>query len=452
MTVAEILAEFVTGVRYEDLPDQAIDHAAMLIASTLASGALGTQIESAQIIRDLEVARGGAGEATVWYTGGQKLPMASAARVNGMFSDAAASDDSDLRNISHPGTTLAAVALAAGEQAGRTGKDILAAMVAGYEVAGRIGYAVSPVLNAHGHHGCKSAVFGGTIAAARLLGLDAVQTANAIVLTATSIGGIYIAAATSVAREYHAGLASMLSIEAVQAAKNGYTCELKVMEAPRGYFDLYGHTDGAGVVDNLPGAGSLDWDIITDMALKLVPGGHPSHSLAEAAANAAIQGDIKPEEISAIIVSRPGLTEMKGPRHPENLVDMAHSPFYFVAAGAADRTFGFQHASPEKIPDPVIHSLTDLVQVGPEPTVDRDKYRQGATVTIETKDGRRETNTVFVPRGAGCNGIDWADVDTKYHTLMPNSGLAAAKIDGSLEVIRNFKDAPNAGALTAYLA
>lgn len=58
---------------------------------------------------------------------------------------------------------------------------------------------------------------------------------------------------------------------------------------------------------------------------------------------------------------------------------------------------------------------------------------------------------MFVPRGAGCVGIDWADVNSKYHALMPASGLAADKIDKSLDVIRNFRDAPGAAALTGLL-
>ena len=53
MTVAETLAAFITNTEYDELPEQAIDHAAMIVASTIASAACGTNIESAAIIRDL---------------------------------------------------------------------------------------------------------------------------------------------------------------------------------------------------------------------------------------------------------------------------------------------------------------------------------------------------------------------------------------------------------------
>ena len=59
--------------------------------------------------------------------------------MNAVLSDAAASDDSDIRNTAHEGTTLAAAGLAIAEQTGATGQDVLLAMVIGYEAAGRIG-------------------------------------------------------------------------------------------------------------------------------------------------------------------------------------------------------------------------------------------------------------------------------------------------------------------------
>jgi 2-methylcitrate dehydratase PrpD len=55
------------------------------------------------------------------------------------MSDAAASDDSDLRNIVHAGTTLVSTSLAIAERTGASGQDVLAAIVLGYEASGRIG-------------------------------------------------------------------------------------------------------------------------------------------------------------------------------------------------------------------------------------------------------------------------------------------------------------------------
>src|ERR687887_1309125 len=246
MTVAHTLAEFLTHVSYADLPPQTVEHAALLIASTIASAAWGSGIASSAIMRAIAREHGGTPEASIWFDSGPKLPVADAARVNAVMSDAAASDDSDLRNIVHAGTTLVATSLAMAERTGASGQDVLAAIVLGYEASGRIGAAITPGFRTRGFHGCLIAIFGGAVATGRLLGLDAAHMAQAIALSATSIGGLMAAANTSVAREYHAGLAAMLGVRAALAAQRGYCVEEGILETRLGFFEAYGGIEGAG--------------------------------------------------------------------------------------------------------------------------------------------------------------------------------------------------------------
>jgi 2-methylcitrate dehydratase PrpD len=448
VTTAETLAEFLMTIRADDLPERTVDLAAMIIASTLASAAFGRNIESARIIRGLEIERGGRREASVWFEPGLKLPVVGAARANALMSDAAASDDSDLRNIVHCGTPLTATSLAVAERTGAKGLDTLAAIVLGYEAGGRIGEAIMPRWNHSSHHGCMGATFGATAAAARLLGLDPNQAAHAFALTATSIGGLSKAAATSVAREYHAGLATLLGIEAALAARRGFTGELAILEMDRGFVSVFGGRDAdAGSITRDLGH---SWDIATDMAFKLAPGGHPYHAIAEAAANAAREGNITPETITAIVISRPGLG-ISPPLHPKDLIDMAHSPAYFAAAAARDKRFGWEHASPEKIADPGIHALIDKVRIGLPPAGYSADYRQGATVRIETTDGQAVTNTVLMPKGAARLGVDWPEIEAKYRALAPHAPIATHKVESSLAAIRNLRMATNVAQLVEEL-
>jgi len=192
MSTARELADFLTRITPPDLPEQAIDHAAMLIASTLASAAMGSGLNSAAIVKDMARSLGGSPRASVWFDAGPKgadrLPVVAAAQVNAVMSDAAASDDSDLRTIVHCGTPLVATALAAAEHHGGSGAEILAAIVVGYEMAGRIIDAMTD-FRERGFHGSNAAIFAATGAAARLLRLDAEQATQAIALAATSTGG-----------------------------------------------------------------------------------------------------------------------------------------------------------------------------------------------------------------------------------------------------------------------
>jgi 2-methylcitrate dehydratase PrpD len=441
------LGEFFVSQTIADLPPQAVDYAAMLIASTLASAALGSGIESAGIVRSLAREQGGQPQASLWYDKGPRLPAVLAARANATMSDAAASDDSDLRNIVHPGTPLVSAALAIGEWQGSSGEDVLSAIVLGYEAAGRIGGAITPGFRRLGFHGCIVAVFGATVATSRLLHLDAVETTHAIALAATSMGGIMAAANTSVAREYHGGMAAQNGVLAALAAQKGYRAEERIFEVPAGFFEIYHGANTETATQNL-GKG---WQILDQIAIKLVPGGHPHHALAEAAANAAIEGNVSPDEVESITMSKVGMDWLTGPVHPTDLVGIAHSPAYFLSAGVADRDFSWQHATPQKIADPVIFALEDKVQVGEPITQETGRFREGCIVTIRTRDGRSYSSTVYAPKGSALRGVTWTDVDAKYRALMPASGLGLHETEAALALIHDFRSVGNVAELIGLL-
>ncbi len=451
MTVARQLAAFLTETKVADLPEQALDYAAMVIASTLASAAFGTGIDSARIVRAMAQERGGRGDAAVWFDSGEKLPVAGAIQVNAVLSDAAASDDSDLRAIVHCGTQLTAASLAFAEREGANGEAVLTAMVLGYEAAGRIGEAITPGFKDRGFHGCLGATFASAVASARMLNLNAEQTAQTIALTAVSIGGLATAADTSDSREYHAGLAAMHGANAAMAARRGFVGEARILETRRGFFEAFGGVDGAAGAEIATRDLGKSWDIMTDMAIKLVPGGHPYHAIGEAAGKASSEAGVTADHIDSITIHRPGMTTLTGPVHPATLIDMAHSPTYFAAAGAADRGFSWAHASPAKIADPVIHALIDKVRVGAPPTKDLGRYRQGATVAIRTRDGRTVSATVFEPKGSAALGLSWNDIDTKYRTLVPASGLPEREIETSLTLLHDFRHLADISRLTSLL-
>ena len=145
------------------------------------------------------------------------------------------------------------------------------------------------------------------------------------------------------------------------------------------------------------------------------------------------------------------MTALAEPLHPADLIGMAHSPAYFLAAGAADRGFSWAHATPAKIADPAIHRLIDQVRIGPPPAADAGRYRQGAAVTIRTSNGRSATSTVYAPKGAGMLGIDSANIDAEYRALTPLLELGGERIEASLALVRDFRRVEQASALTGML-
>src|SRR5262249_27693445 len=196
-----------------------------------------------------------------------------------------------------------------------------------------------------------------------------------------------------------------------------------------------------------------EWDIVTNMAIKLVPGGHPHHAAAEAAANAAIAGNVAPADVVQIVLSAPKYRTLSGPKHPSDLIGVAHSPTYFVAAAIADKGYGWIHAAPEKVADPMIARLIDkiVVDANPAPYPDRFPHHHGATVTITLQDGRQFAAHVDFPRGSAPRGIQWPDVDAKYRRLVPLSKLSPDKVETSLEVIHEFERVEAMSELTRLL-
>jgi 2-methylcitrate dehydratase PrpD len=452
------LARIVNSIRYESLTPVAEKHAKMILASTLASAAAGSAIESVKIVRDLAKDEGGKPEATLWFDR-MKLPVTAAARVNAMQSDASASDDSDLRNVAHIGTCLTAVGLAMGERVGASGKEFLAAMVAGYEAAGRIGEALAASSDGQrnggaisgsigrGFHASAIVAFGGTVAAGRLLKLNDEQMAQAISTTATTVGGLSIST-NSWAREYHAGNAALTAVNSALAASRGYAVNPDMLESSGGFLRVFagGTVDARAIERELNG----DYQIARYLAVKLLPGAHALHPAVEAAVNAVRDGRVKPDDVAKILVAGPQSELAASSRAPKDTIEAIHSLPYYVASAVADRDFSWKNADPEMIKRPEVIRLIGVVEQG----FDAKPYQWpwGARVDILTKSGQSFSSTVDAPRGSAPRGIEWRDIDAKYRALMVQSPLTAARREQALNVIHDFESLENVGRFANLLA
>jgi 2-methylcitrate dehydratase PrpD len=439
------LARFLNNTAYHDLPPKAIEHAKMILASTFASAAPGSLIDSARILRQLAKEQGGKPEATIWFDG-TKLPVAEAARINAVLSDAAASDDSDIRTTAHEGTTLASAGLAIGERIGASGQDLLGAMVLGYEAAGRIGEARSG--GRGGLHASQIVAFAGAAAAAKLMKLTDEQMAHALGIVAITMGGLATGTNTW-AREYMGANAAACGVNAALAASRGYTVNEDMLGSRGGFVDVFG--GGATAVDRLTADLGKEWDIVDFLAIKLWPGAHPFSGTVEAAMNAARQASVAPDAVAKILVAGQNRTTIQGSRRPGNLAEAIHSLSYYVAAAVADKDFTWAHATEAKFSDPRITRLMDLVDVDPAPPPVTYKWSWGGTVTIVTTSGARFTSTVDAPRGSGPRGIEWSDVDAKFRALMPESKLPQKRLDDILDRIHGFERVKNVSELTRLL-
>jgi 2-methylcitrate dehydratase PrpD len=448
LALARIVNEAMT---YASLPALAVKHAKIILASTFASAAAGRKIGSAGAIRELSKEQGGKPEATIWFDGA-KLPANSAARVNAMQSDAAASDDSDLRNVAHIGTNITAVSLAVGERVNAGGPDVLSAMVAGYEVAGRMSDALAASAPSsergvgaisgtvgRGFHASSIVAFAGTVAAAKLLRLTDEQMAQAIGITATTVGGLAIGT-NSWAREYQGGNAALTAVNSALAASRGYTVNPDMLEARDGFLAVFagGVAETGSLTRAMKRDSAQDYQIARYLAIKLVPGAHALHPAVEAAINAVRESGASPDDVAQILVAGPQSGLVAG-APPKDMIQAIHSLSYYIASAVADKDFSWKHTEMAMIERPVIGRLMGLVAKDPMLPSVHYEWPWGATVTIVTRSGARFTNTVDAPKGSAPRGIEWSDIEGKYRALMPESGLSHARMAEIFARIQTFE-------------
>jgi len=366
-----------------------------------------------------------------------------------------------LRDVAHTGTCLTAVGLAIAERVGATGQDTLSAMVAGYEAASSVGETlaassassdgISGAISGsvgRGFHASSIVAFGGVVTAAKLLRLTDEQMANAIGITATTMGGLSIGT-NSWAREYHAGNAALCAVNAALAGGRGYTVNPDMLEASGGFLAVFsgGKPDSSSLTREIGG----DYQITRYLAIKLVPGAHALHPAVEAAINAARESQVRPDDVAKILVAGPQSGLVAG-RPPADMIEAIHSLSYFIASAVADKDFSWVNAAPEMIQRPVIVRLIELVERDPSPSPVRYEWGWGATVTIVTKSGARYTSTVDAPKGSAPRGIEWSDIDGKFRALMPQSRLPVSRIEEALKLIHDFDQVKKVSQLTSLLA
>jgi 2-methylcitrate dehydratase PrpD len=440
------LTRFLSTATYADLPPLAVEHAKMIVASTLSSAAVGFTMDSARIQSELALDQGGKAESTAWFDGG-RLPASLAARVNAAASDAAASDDSDLRTIAHFGTALTAAGLALGERTRATGRDLLLAMVIGYEAGGRIGEARAGGLA--GLHASQLVAFSSAAISAKLLALSPEQMAHALGIIAATVGGLGVGT-NSWAREYMGANAAFTGVEAALSAGSGFTVNEDMIEGRNGFIDVFG--GGPPSVGRLTAELGSSWNIEDYLAIKLWPGAHPLSGMVEAAVTAAREGGIEPRAVAQILVAGPPVRGMFGTRTPKDHVEAIHSLPYFVASAIADKSFTWVHATADKISDPAVRRLMALVDPDPTPPAVETRWPWAGTVTVVTTSGERITRTVDAPRGSAPRGIDWRDVEAKYRELMRQSNLPARRLDEILAMIRGLDTVNDVAELARLLS
>jgi 2-methylcitrate dehydratase PrpD len=306
MTAAETIASFATTITLDDVPADVVEHAKLhildLVGCGLAGHATGNGVEGRAAMQEL----GGAAQATVIGLT-ERLPAANAAFANAMTCHGLDFDDTHSDSGSHISTVIAPASFAAAELYGVSGRETLAAIVAGNEIDCRVGMAEPGALHARGFHPTAiCGVFGASAAVARIAGFDAETTTRALGMAGSMASGIfaYLADGTQT-KPIHPAWAAHGAHVATRLAYHGAEGPRSVFDAQFGIYHSYlGIEPGAsGLIRQLRDLGSR-WET-PRIAYKPFPICHFTHGAVGAAADAVEGRTFAADEIASVVVSVP---------------------------------------------------------------------------------------------------------------------------------------------------
>ena len=228
-----------------------------------------------------------------------RLPVASAAMVNGAASHALDFDDVNLAMPGHPSVAILPALLALAEERGSSGADVLTAFVAGYELQCRIGRTIAPGhYDGLGFHATATVgSFGAAAACAHLLGLDADRFATALGIAGTQAAGLKSMFGT-MCKPLHAGKAAYHGLMAAKLAARGFTSRTDVVECGQGFARTHSPDFNPERAFDTPPSG---WWIASNL-FKYHASCYMTHAAIEAARKLREQHGFAPDQVERIAV------------------------------------------------------------------------------------------------------------------------------------------------------
>src|SRR3984893_3110040 len=299
MTLTQDLGHFAAGVSFEKLPPGAAEVARTGFIDCIATMIAGAGDPAPQLLR--KALRQPGGDATLYFSG-EKCAAPEAAWINGTAGHALDYDDvASLRG--HPSTVLVPAVLAEGEVRGASGRDMLAAYVAGYETWAELAW------RDPGHHHRKgwhpTGIFGpigAAAACASLRRLDADAATPALALAASQSSGI-MANLGTMTKPFHAGRSAHSGLMSARLAELGFTASLDALEHPQGVLSA---VSPEGEVDRESPAHGLgsEWRIVKyRLGIKKYPACYCTHRALDAMLELLARQPLQPTEIARITVS-----------------------------------------------------------------------------------------------------------------------------------------------------
>ncbi len=446
-TISGQLAAYAAGLRHEDLPADVREIAQLVLLDTLGCALAGSVTDDLRMIRTSMLQAAGSGDSRLWGTS-DRAPLPLAALANGAAVHAREMDD--FEGCMHSGSVVVPAAFCTAARVGASGRELLTAIVAGYDVARRAmdgggGYLVFKDLGWHTTSACGG--FGAAAAVGRILKLDAQRMQWALGYAGSNAGGTWAYIPDgAMSKRLHPGFAAQSGVVSAYLALNDVTGPTQIFEAAwGGFFPTY-VGEQATPEKAVDGLGS-------DFRIRLV-GFKPyaacrgNHSSIDSILELRQQHGLRPEMVDHVIVngSRTHVKQL-GKQNVTTMLDAQFSIPYCIAVTLATGGAMLDQYTPDGLRRPEILALARRVTVQyDERVADGDE----PFVNVHLTDGRVLSSRVLIARGDRRNPLSEEDLRAKFRTSA-GQALTPAKVAALEKAIARVSDMGNIGELNELL-
>lgn len=447
-TVATRLARWVFNLRYEDLTSEVISHAKRCMLDTLGVQIRGATLPWVQPVYQYVRSIGGNREATITYHG-DRLIAPYAAYANSAFSYSCELQHHGSFRSAHTGVIVIPTIQAIGEKLGSTGQDLITAMVAGYEVQGRLGLVLfEPAFRRHFHPQGLLGVFSSAAAAGKLLGLNEEQQTHAFAIAGSHASSIleYDQAGGEVKRA-HGAIALRNGIQSAFLAKEGFTGPLSVFEGRHGIFASFagGEADPEQVF-----SGIGQPFCITQCKFRIYPTIGSCHATLDILNTLLTRSSFDYRAVESIRVGMPwySVSHVGTITRPHDVISAQASLGYSIGVRLIKGSNDLEmYINPELWRDPEVLSVADKIQTYP---IKMESKPNMTRVEIRFKDGKLLQGEQEDALGSPDMPFPEGVLEDKFRRLA-GAVLPRERVDRVMETVAHLEKLPSLSRLVPSL-
>lgn len=438
MTLSRTLAKFVNKTKYEDLPQEVIDFTKLCILDWLGCALIGKDKKPIQIIQEFVEEMGGNQQATL-VTGG-KSSVVNAALVNGAASHIIELDDIHKTSIIHAGTVVIPAALSVAEANNKSGKELITAVVVGYDVCYRIGEAVSPSHYNHWHNTATCGTFGAAAAVSSLLNLTEERTTYALGSAGTQAAGLWeFIEDGAMSKQLHPAKAAANGVISALLAKKGFTSASKILEGKRGFFESMSDEYNEAKITNQLG----EIYKITENSFKIHASCRHTHPAVDMVIDITKVNQVPIQLIDKVRVNTYQVVlDITDNPSPTTVYASKFSLQFCVALAIVKGKASLYDFTEETLWDHKIRDLMERIEVSVDSDIEGtypDKW--GASVDIVLSNGSVLSKQTEFPKGDPENAVSVEELILKFKQLTAND----SNTDMYIERVMNLENIHDLG-------